>query len=546
MRELCRTDLYFLCRYVLGYEDMEDHTDLHYRLCSELDRVDTIATLVKYGVIRSGDELDRYLRYLILVFRGAFKTSICLGKVIQWLIRDRDAQIGIGSDTKERAAGRTKDLRDVIEQNEKLKWLFPDVFYQTPANKADLWKMDEFNVRRTRRDLRTGGFTVSSITAFGLFPMPVGAHFTHVYIDDLENDDNCKNDDMIEKLNTALGLFIPILRPTAPFLISGTIYNETGPNNLLSKRWYTYKRPIETGVDRKPTFPKVYPRPVIDRIRRDIPDDWVWNGQYLLKASTRTDKFLYPFRGVKLKKVTVEAATIFHEHGTLREAVSLAECTVFVTVDPSGGASEQTATRRSDKVGWCVNAVDVKGRWHILDMGAKHLDDPALIDFLFYLSDKWRPYAIGIEKMPHLEPYMRLAYKVRGRALVTFPLTPKRRDKSERIRALNAFWETMYFADTLDLEGRVQGWYTDQEHGDDDLDALAYQIDVVHAPTPEQLKKQKEKYAELEAQHQLEQLPPKERREWERIQKAAKRLPEDDAWEHEWSEFCGGYAREAL
>lgn len=556
MRELCRTDLYFLCRHVLGYEDMEDETDIHYRLCSELDRVDTITTLVKYGIIRRGEELDRYLRYLLLVFRGGFKTSICLGKCIQWLIRDRDAQIGIGSDTKERATGRTKDLRDVIEQNEKLKWLFPDVFYEHPANKTDLYKMDEFNVRRTRRDLRKGGFSVASVTAFGLFPMPTGSHFTHTYIDDLENDDNCKNDDMIEKLNQALGLFIPILRPTAPFLVSGTIYNETGPNHVLSKRWYTYKRPIEMGPDHAPTFPRMYPRVVIDRIRRDIPDEWVWNGQYLLKASTRTDKFLYPFRGVKLNRVTVESATIFHEREKLgrvtREAISLAECTIFITIDPGGGASEQTATKRTDKVGWCVNAVDVQGRWHILDMGARHLDDPALMDFLFFLYDKWRPYAIGIEKMPHLEPYMRLAYKVRGRALVTHPLTPKKRDKSERIRALNAFWSTMYFADTLDLEEHVRGWYTDKEHGDDDLDALAYMIDIVHAPAKEELQKQREKHRELEEQSQLEQLPPRERREWERIRKAANRPSEDEAWEQELGEFYGGgtydhgYARDAL
>jgi hypothetical protein len=556
MRELCRTDLYFLCRYVLGYEDMEDQTDIHYRMCSELDRVDTLATLVKYGIIRPGEELDRYLRYLLLVFRGGFKTSICLGKVIQWLIRDRDAQIGIGSDTKERATGRTKDLRDVIEQNEKLKWLFPDVFYKNPANASDLWKMDEFNIRRTRRDLRKGGFSVASVTAFGLFPMPTGWHFDRAYIDDLENDDNCKNDDMIEKLNHALGLFIPILRPTAPFLVSGTIYNESGPNNLLSKRWYTYRRPIEIGVDKKPSFPRMYPRVVIDRIRRDITDEWVWNGQYLLKASTRTDKFLYPFRGVKIRKVTVEIATIFHEREklgrTTREAVSLAECTVFITVDPGGGASEQTATRRTDKVGWCVNAVDVQGRWHILDMGARHMDDPGLMDFLFFLHDKWHPYVLGVEPMPHLEPYMRLSYKMRGRALVTHPLTPKRRDKSDRIKALNAYWPTIYFADTLDLEGHIQGWYVDKEHGDDDLDALAYQIDIVHAPTKEQLQRQKEKYRELEEQSQLEQLPPRERREWERIRKAAKRPPADEAWEQEIGEFYGGgaydhgYARDAL
>lgn len=534
MRELCRTDLYFLCRHVLGYADMEDETDIHYRMCSELDRVDTVETLLKYRVITPGQATDASLRYLLLVFRGAFKTSIALGKVIQWLIRDKDAQVGIGSDTKERAAGRTKDLRDVVETNEKLKWLFPDVFYKDPANQTDLWKMDEFNVRRSRRDLRTGGFSVSSITAFGLFPMPTGSHFTHVFIDDLENDDNCNNDDMVEKINKALELFIPVLRPTAPLLVAGTIYNENGPNNLLRKRWPTYCRPIVSKLG-EPTFPKMYPREVIARIRNDIRDEWVWNGQYLLKASKRTDKFLYPFRGVKLHKITVEGTTIYREN----EATRLEDCLVFITVDPGGGASEAQATRKTDKVGWCVNAVDVKGRWNILDMGARHLSDPELVDFLFYLHDRWRPHALGIEKMPHLEPYLRLAYQVKKRALSTFPLTPKRRDKAERIRALNTFWDTIFLNDRLDIEGTIHGWYTDMEHGDDELDALAYQIDIAHAPTPDQLKKQQDRYRDMEEEHVLQALPPKERAEWKHWKNVAKQQqePEEEAWASELEDF---------
>lgn len=275
-RELGKVDLYFLSKYILGYE-LEDQTDIHYRFCSIAD--------------------EERLRQIMLMFRGSFKTSLGIAKIIQWLIKDPAAQIGLGSDKIDRAAERVAEVRRVLETNALLKELYPDIFYQNPTREASLWTQDALNINRPMD--RVVGFAKPSVSAFGLFPLPTGSHFTHVVLDDLENESNVNTPDLVHQLNVRVSSLIPLLQAGAPVLMLGTIYSPDGPNTLYQRIWPTYKVPI---IDNQghPTFPSRYPASVIEQYRTDINDEYVWSGQYLLKPAVRTDMYTFPFKTVTL------------------------------------------------------------------------------------------------------------------------------------------------------------------------------------------------------------------------------------------------------
>src|SRR5262245_38660753 len=116
--------------------------------------------------------------------------------------------------------------------------------------------------------------------------------------------------------------------------------------------------------------------------------------------------------------------------------ISLDDCLVYITVDPGGGASVQTATLRSDKCGFAVVAVPVSGQWFVLDCFQEYLDDKQLVNKLFELNEKWMPYLIGIEKMPHLDQFIREQFLHRNKTLSIHWLEPKGRKKEARIRGL--------------------------------------------------------------------------------------------------------------
>lgn len=278
-RELGRVDLYFLAAFILGYT-LETQTDIHYKLCDLL-------------------ETDK-LRQLVLMFRGSFKTSMAVAKTIQWLIQQPTAQIGIGSDKIERAVERVKDVRRVLESCPLLPELYPELFYTDPARQSDLWTGDSINVIRTGSMV---GFTKPSVSAFGLFPLPTGSHYSHVILDDVESEESINTPELIQQLNTRVSSLIPTLLPQAPLIMFGTIYCGEGPHTVLQKNWPTYRVPI---VDKQglPTFPTRFPMNVVDRIRADINDAWVFDGQYMLKSSPRTDKYAFSFSDTVLQQFT--------------------------------------------------------------------------------------------------------------------------------------------------------------------------------------------------------------------------------------------------
>jgi hypothetical protein len=280
LRWLGRTDLYFLCKFILGMRDLETQTSIHYGLCQALEKEET--------------------RTLILMSRDTFKTSVAVGRVVQWVLNNPNVEVGMGSDKLERAEKRTIMVKDTFEHCTPLKYLYPDVCFKEPLLESDLWTTTAFNVKRAKY---AGGTRVATVTSFGFFPLPTGAHFDKALIDDLENEANTNTDDLVLQLNQRLVAFMPVLKANGQLVMVGTIYHASGPNRAYSTLWPTYKVPIVDGHG-VPTFPSRFPLEAIFKKREEIikvGGPYTWHTQYLLQPHARDHNYSYPLRDVVLK-----------------------------------------------------------------------------------------------------------------------------------------------------------------------------------------------------------------------------------------------------
>lgn len=214
----------------------------------------------------------------------------------------------------------------------------------------------------------------------------------------------------------------------------------------------------------------------------------------------------------------------------------LMDCYVYITIDPSGGASEQTATARTDKCGWAVAAVDVKDNRFILEIGEKHLTDEQFVEHIYTLHDTYLPRLIGIEKTPHLDAHLRRAADDKKKYIPITLLKPRARKKSIRIRASSAALGRTYFLDTAapQYERMFRNWYDEMEHGDDGLDAFAYLDDIMVPPTPGQLDVHRAEIIKALDMLHLTSLPRHVQEEWKFLKKYTN---EDYSPEKDYEEF---------
>ena len=212
----------------------------------------------------------------------------------------------------------------------------------------------------------------------------------------------------------------------------------------------------------------------------------------------------------------------FGEH----HLVDTLDTLTYVCIDPAGGTAPKDATTRTDKWGFAVVAVTADAKYFVLDMYAKHLTEAMFMDELWTLEARFHPYRIGIEKTQHLDAYIRLEFARKNRSLPIVKLEPKGRRKERRIMALSALLPNMYFNDKIagTIQHLMRRWYTDQEHGDDALDALAYILDIASLPTVSMLAEQRALTEAAETKQALLRLPPSQRPEWEAWLKYEKEL----------------------
>jgi hypothetical protein len=154
--------------------------------------------------------------------REHFKsTIITVGETLQDLMNNREQTTGIFSCVRPAAKAFLRSIKQVLEKNQFLKDMYPDVFWQDPQKEAPKWSEDEGLIVK-----RDASRPESSIEAWGLVEgMPTGKHFDKLVFDDVVTPDNTTTPEMMEKTIWAFDMAQNLGVDGGKVRVIGTHYN---------------------------------------------------------------------------------------------------------------------------------------------------------------------------------------------------------------------------------------------------------------------------------------------------------------------------------
>jgi hypothetical protein len=416
MRALARSSLYYLLRYPLSRADLE-----HPWLFARINEVQ-----------RDPDG------HLDLWFREAGKSSvITIGLTIFEILRSYGAEdpdlkdplagkeltFGLFSHSRAISKSLLMPIRMVFEQNESVRWLFPDICWAKPDKDAPAggWTSDAIVLkRRSHRREKT-------VEAWGLVDsQPTGLHFDRLVFDDVITEKSVNTEGMIEKTTQQWRLALNLGRRGGAVRYIGTRYNY----------FDTYREILES----KAAIPRVYPatvdgtpdgEPVL--LSREVLDEkyrtmgpFVFSAQMLLDPrAANTQAF--------------EEEWIQYYDGT-NDGKGLNK---IILMDPAG----EGAYKRSDYSSIWVIGLGADRNFYVLDMLRDRISLTARTDKLFQMVHRWKPYDCLVESygimtdIPHIE-------HVQREKNYRFPITKvggTRVSKMDRIRRLIPLFEAKRF-----------------------------------------------------------------------------------------------------
>ena len=224
----CRYDLYFLCKYVLGYELMEE--EVHGDLCKYVETLlpshpdDYVPpkTIEGKGLEDSFD--SRKKNMLILMPRGTFKSSVVtIGFTLQVLLNEPNVRVLIDSETSQKAKAFLAEIKGHLEKNDLYRTyfhavhgVFPDGV-STKRNKDLLWTNNEIVLASRTKPMKEPSIMVS-----GIDKSINGMHYDYIIADDLHSEKNVTNADQIQQVKDHWKLLYSLLDPGRVLIIIGT------------------------------------------------------------------------------------------------------------------------------------------------------------------------------------------------------------------------------------------------------------------------------------------------------------------------------------
>lgn len=230
LRHKCQTDLYFLCREIIGYRDMVPH--VHGKICDTYLKLDPSKSILEQSETKTR---------MVLAPRGVFKTSIDIGFIVQLVITFPDIRILLLTGRQDLAWRMVREIKQIFQTNVNLRELFPEC---CPAKDAKWGTDDEFTSPSRRKILReptVSSSTISSVNA--------GSHFEVLCLDDVVNEINSSTADQCLKVNEAFDGLEYLLEPGGFRLINGTRYKAYDLYGRLLEREAQLKREWEEDPD---------------------------------------------------------------------------------------------------------------------------------------------------------------------------------------------------------------------------------------------------------------------------------------------------------
>lgn len=357
LRNLCRTDLYFLLRYGLNRPDLE-HPWLFDR-CREVQ--------------------DAPNGMLDLWAREHYKsTIITYAKTIQDILAThgdnalgQSVTVGIFSHTRPIAKAFLRQIKRELEGNDFLKDLFPDVLYTNAKAESPKWSEDEGIVVK-----RSSNPKEATVEAWGLVDgQPTSKHYSVLVYDDVVTRESVTTPDMMDKTTSALEL-------------SYNLGAHGGVRRFIGTRYHyndSYRTVLERGTAKARIYPATHNGAVDGKpVYLDAES----------LAEKRRDMGPYTYGCQMLQDPKADSVQGFKEewlkHTGYNDGKGL---NIYITVDPAG--EKKTS---SDYTVMLVIGVGADENYYLLDGIRDRLNLTERADRLMQLHREWHPIVTGYER----------------------------------------------------------------------------------------------------------------------------------------------------
>lgn len=244
-RYLCKWDLRYLCKDVLGYKDWDVcHDDL-------------------YEFIEKNKNSKRLL---YLIPRGHLKSSIVtIGLSIQKVLRNPNIRILIANAIWDNARGFIGQISDYLQGFSSLPLYFGEFRQKTRGGKG--WSKDAITVQQRTLPSKEG-----TITATGVERTQASQHYDYIILDDVVARENIGTKEQRDKIRNFYNDCLSLLEPDGEIACVGTTWHEDDLYNDLKKN-PDYNIYIRTAleppnfIDGEPIFPKKFSKEILSKKR---------------------------------------------------------------------------------------------------------------------------------------------------------------------------------------------------------------------------------------------------------------------------------------
>lgn len=404
LRNLCRTDLYFLIRWGIGRWDIEKQW--LFDRCREVQANPN--------------------GYLDLWAREHYKsTIITYALTIQDILASHgddpldkwhgvEPTFGIFSHSRPIAKGFLRQIKREFESNTRLRAWFDDVIWENPGRKAPKWSEDDGLVLKRKSNPKE-----STVEAWGLVDgQPTGKHFTVRIYDDVVTLESVHSPEMSAKTTRA-------------WEMSTNLGVAGGYERYIGTRYHlndTYR----TIMERQGAKPRIYP----------ATEDGSVGGAPVMMTSEEIEKKRrimgpYTFATQMLQDPMADATQGFKPEWLKYAETHTTGLNVYMIVDPANSKKKS-----SDYTAAWVIGYGEDNNFSVLDIIRDRLSLTERADMLFDLHRQWEPINVGYEQygmqadIEHIEDRMQ-------RENYRFDITPLggKLAKNDRIRRLVPIFE---------------------------------------------------------------------------------------------------------
>jgi len=234
-RELCKNDLYYLAKHVLGFSDMVFH--LHFFMCMSV-----------VGIDRGYYGLREFPR-------GSFKSTIFgISWAIQLIITDPNIKILYLSSKDGNAGRKLQEITKQFKNNKNLGRLFPGC---VPRTNAELGSGSKWECPDKRNVSLTGESTIMSA---GITSSLASIHVDVIIADDIWDEKSVASPDVLSKCKSNINKIDFLFNVASSYhymMVIDTRYSYDDPTEMLMKK-SAYECFVVSGIlaNGRSLFPK--------------------------------------------------------------------------------------------------------------------------------------------------------------------------------------------------------------------------------------------------------------------------------------------------